>query len=142
MLEREAEHRLVPIRGLRVVAMPAALDAARWIGGRSRTSEPADVTVIRTAPDEAFAVDAVRVEIDDPDAVIEDEPGFVAGWCHWPALSARLEWPLTNDEAAVQQGALAGVPVKLWIADDEDNVIVIAWAAYADDLTARLGWRS
>ena len=142
MLEREAEHRFVPIRGLRVVATPAALDAARWIGGRSRTSEPVDVTVIRTAPDEAFAVDAVRVEIDDPDAVIEDEPGFVAGWCHLPALSARLEWPLTNDEAAVQQGALAGVPVKLWIADDDDNVIVITWAAYADDLTARLGWRS
>lgn len=141
MLALEAEHRFVAIRGLRVVASPDALEAATWLGHRSRSSEPrADVVLIRTAPDEVFAIDAVRVDIDDPDAIVEQEPGFVAAWCHWSDLSSRLEWRLTNDEKVVQQGALAGVPVKLWMADDEDNVIVVAWAASAPELAARLGW--
>ena len=81
-----------------------------------------------------------EVDIDDPDAIVEQEPGFVAAWGHWSDLSSRREWRLTNDEKVVQQGALAGVPVKLWMADDEDNVIVVAWAASAPELAARLGW--
>ena len=41
---------LEPLRGLRVVARPAALDAARWA--------PATRTVLRLAPDDAFAIGA------------------------------------------------------------------------------------
>ena len=44
---------LEPLRGLRVVADPAALDARRWRGDR-------DVTVVRFAPDDAFALGATE----------------------------------------------------------------------------------
>ena len=59
---------LEPVDGLRVVATPAALDAARWSGD--------GVDVLRIAPDEAFAIGATGVEVDDPDAIVEAEAGF------------------------------------------------------------------
>ena len=42
------------LQGLRVVADPAALDAATWRG-------PTEVTVLRLAPDDAFAIGATEV---------------------------------------------------------------------------------
>jgi len=59
---------LESLAGLRVVADAAAIDRARWSGD-------GEVTVLRTAPDEAFAIGATEVEIDDPNAIIEPEPG-------------------------------------------------------------------
>ena len=50
-------------------ATPAALDGARWSATASH--------VLRIAPDEVLAIGATGVEIDDPDAIVEPEPGFV-----------------------------------------------------------------
>jgi len=133
------------LRGLRVVAEPAALDAARWSGERTHTGAPAgEVTVLRFAPDEAFAIGARHVDIDDDHAIIDDEGGFVGAWC-LPAesgdLEAHLEWPLA-DFGALAQGSIAGVPAKLLWPRDQERFLIVTAAAYARELETRLGWRS
>jgi hypothetical protein len=120
---------LEPLRGLRVIAEPAALDAARWHGE--------DVTVLRFAPDDAFAIDADAVEVDDPDAIVEDETGFVGAWLPVEAIAAHVEWPLPRGRPALAQGAIANVPAKVWLPDDGDALLLTA-AAYAVELRERL----
>jgi hypothetical protein len=120
---------LEPLRGLRVVAEPAALDGARWRGS--------DVTVLRFAPDDAFGIDAEDVELHDPDAIIESEVGFVGARVPVSDVLAHIEWPLPVERPSLAQGSIANVPSKLWLADDGDALLVTA-AAYADDLASRL----
>ncbi len=120
------------IRGLRVVADPAALDGARWSGD--------GVTVLRVAPDEALAIGATAVEVDDTEAIVVHETGFAATAVALDALAPHLEWSLPTARPGFAQGSIAGVPAKLWLTDDGATLVV--QAAYADDLTARLGWRS
>jgi hypothetical protein len=126
---------LEPMPGLRVIADPAALDRASWWGDR-------DVTVLRFAPDEALAVGARRVEIDDADAIIEAESGFVGAWLTAEEFEAwvlpRIEWPLPEDRPTVAQGNVAGVPSKLWLRVT-GGALLLAPAAYADELAGRLG---
>jgi hypothetical protein len=133
---------LEPLPGLRVVASPAALDRARWV--------PADAVVIRFAPDEAFAVGASSVALDDPDAIVEPEAGFVGAWVSAEALRqfvlARVEWALPSDRPALAQGTIAGVPGKLWLtrgwdadgAEDADQALLVVQAAYAAEIADRL----
>lgn len=133
---------LEPLHGLRVVATPHALDAARWV--------PADVVVLRFAPDDAFAVGARTVELDDADAIVEPEAGYVGAWFTADALRdevvARIEWALPPERPALAQGMIAGVPAKLWLTrgydaegtDGADHALLIAQAAYADELRDRL----
>jgi hypothetical protein len=116
------------VRGLRVVADRSAVDDARWTGDA--------VTVLRFAPDEAFAIGATAVAIDDPDAIVEDEAGFVAGAVDLDVVSARIEWALPSERPALAQGSIAGVPAKLWLTDEGATLVV--QAAYAADLLARL----
>ena len=115
--------------GVRVVAEPAALDAARWHGD--------DVTVLRFAPDDAFGLGAVGVDVDDPDAIVEDEVGFVGAWLPTKTIAAHVEWPLPADRPALAQGAVANVPAKVWLPADGDALLLTA-AAYADELADRL----
>ena len=121
------------LRGLRVVADPASLDRATW-SGRA-------VTVLRCAPDDAFAIGASSVEIDDEHAIIEDERGFVGGWCSLDEVLPHIEWSPPTERPALTQGSIAGVPAKLWLPDDGDALVLTA-AAYADVLGERLGWRA
>jgi hypothetical protein len=126
---------LEPLHGLRVVADPEALDRASWRGDL-------DVTVIRVAPDEALAVGARSVEIDDPHAIVVDEGGFVGAWLTAEEFEAwvlpHIEWPLPADERpTVAQGSIAGVPAKLWLRAT-GGALLVAQAAYADELTGRL----
>jgi hypothetical protein len=116
------------VRGLRVVAEPSAVDGARWTGDA--------VTVLRFAPDEAFAIGATAVAIDDPDTIVEDEAGFVAGAVDLDVVSAHIEWALPSERPALAQGSIAGVPAKLWLTDEGATLVV--QAAYAADLLARL----
>jgi hypothetical protein len=116
------------VRGLRVVADRSAVDDARWTGDA--------VTVLRFAPDEAFAIGATAVAIDDPDAIVEDEAGFVAGAVDLDVVSAHIEWALPSERPALAQGSIAGVPAKLWLTDEGATLVV--QAAYAADLLARL----
>ena len=142
MLDREPdEHVLRQIVGLRVVADSSALDGAKWSGTRDPMGRDTEtIVVLRIAPDEALGIDARHIELDDPDAVVVTETGFVAGWCNVVGLMAHVEWDLPDEPGSLAQGALAGVPVKVWVADDEDNLLVVTHAAYADELRKRLGW--
>jgi hypothetical protein len=121
---------LEPLRGLRVVADPVALDAARWQGD--------EVTVLRFSPDDAFVIGAEGVEVDDPDAIVESEAGFVGAWLPVSGLLAHLEWPLPVGRPAVAQGSVANVPAKLWLPAEDGDALLLTAAAYADDLTSRL----
>ena len=133
------------IHGWRVVAAGDALDSAAWLGD--------DVVVLRFAPDEAFGLGAGGVEIDDPDAIQEVEHGFVGVWLTSRELHgavAHLEWALPTERPALAQGAIAGIPAKLWLPAADPGIVqldgiealLLTHAAYADDLAERLGWRS
>ena len=116
------------LRGLRVVADPAALDRATW--------HPADVTVLRFAPDDAFGLGATSVDVDDEHAIVEDEPGFVGAWLDRPGIQPHVEWPLPIGGPALAQGSIGGVPAKVWIPGSGDALLLTA-AAYKAELSAR-----
>jgi len=121
-----------PLTGLRVVAQPGALDAATWEGDGT-------VTVLRIAPDEAFAIGATGVEIDDQYAIVEPEPGFSAARFDAAGLAsvlAHVEFRLPAERPALAQGKVAGVPAKLLL--DEDGALLVVQTAYVADLEARL----
>ena len=87
---RDARPMLEALRGLRVVAEPAALDGARWSGDGP--------VVLRSAPDEAFAIDATAVELADGHAIVVEERGWVGVRLDPDELAesvaARLDWVL------------------------------------------------
>lgn len=122
------------VAGLRVIADSAALDGARWDGAK--------VTVLRFAPDDAFAIGAGAVDIDDEHAIIESEVGFVAARLPLDVVERHVEWSLPTVRPAFAQGSVAAVPAKLWIeAGDgghDDEVLLLTAAAYAHDLAERL----
>jgi hypothetical protein len=123
---------LEPLAGLRVVAEAGALDAARWSG-------EGPITLVRIAPDEAFAIGATAVELDDEHAIVESEPGFSAARLDPAAIAsvvAHVEFPLRAARPALVQGKIAGVPAKLLL--DEDGALLVVQTAYAADLEARL----
>ena len=113
---------LEPLRGLRVVADPAAIDGARW----EAATHDESVIVLRFAPD-------------DPDAIIEDERGYVGAWCPFDAIRPQTEWAPPSERPAIAQGSIAGVPAKVWLPDDGE-VLVVATAAHAAGLAERLWW--
>jgi hypothetical protein len=124
--------------GMRVVASAEAIDRAVWHDEGPEEFEP---LVVRLAPDDAFAIGATGVEVDDPNAIVEREVGFVA--LMFPAdefvdvVVPRLEWPVPIERPAFAQGAIAGVPAKLYL-DTTGAAIVLVLASYLDDLLARL----
>lgn len=129
---------LEPIQGIRVVATPAALDAATW--------SPDDL-VWRFAPDEAFGwrrgnpVDTIHV--DDADAIVETERGFSGAYLTPDDVAelqrhAEFAWP--ERRPALVQGKIAGVPVKVWLADVVNGDCLLVATAYTDELADRLGW--
>jgi hypothetical protein len=120
---------LEPLRGLRVIASPEALDGARWSG---------HVTLLRFAPDEVLAIDAITVDIDDSDAIVEHETGFVGARLAPGDLEdvvAHMDWPLPTATGVLAQGKIAGVPAKVLIGEPP---LLVTNAAYADELLSRL----
>lgn len=126
--------------GLHVVASPEAIDGATWRDDGPGPDE-FEPLVLRLAPDDALAVGATDVEIDDPHAIVEREVGYMA--LMFPAdefvdsVVPHLEWPPPTERPAFAQGAIAGVPAKLYI-DSTGAAIVFVLAAYIDDLLSRL----
>lgn len=123
---------LEPVAALRVVASPAALDGARWSGD--------GVDVLRTAPDEALGLGATAVEVDDPDAIVEPEAGFVVALLDdddLRAVAAHIDWEFPTATGELAQGKVAGVPAKIV---GGRPALLITNAAYADELRERLGW--
>ena len=125
------------LRGLRVVADPAALDAARWTG--------VDVLALRLAPDDTLAIGATGVELEDDHAIVEDERGYVGAWCGLAEVARHAEWSLPTVRPALAQGAIAGVPAKVWLpggegGDGADRVFLVVTNAASATLAERLGW--
>jgi len=121
---------LEPLHGIRVVATPAALDGAIWEGER--------LTVLRFAPDDALGLGAAAVTVEDADAIVETEVGFVGGWLPVDEIARHVEWALPLDRPALAQGNVAGVPAKVWLPDRHRNALLIATSAHAHDLAERL----
>jgi len=53
------------------------------------------------------------------------------------AVVPHLEWPPPMERPAFAQGAIAGVPAKLYL-DSTGAAIVLVLASYLDDLLVRL----
>ena len=123
---------LEPLAGLRVVARPGALDAATWEGD-------GPITVLRVAPDEALAIGASGVDVDDEHAIIEPESGFSIARLDAAGIEkvlAHVEFRVPAERPALAQGKFAGVPAKLLL--DEDGALLVVQTAYVADLEARL----
>ena len=121
---------LEPLRGLRVVADAAALDATRWPG--------ADVTVLRFAPDDVFAIGADGVEVDDEHAIVEPEVGFAGVWLPVDGRRAPRRMAAAAGATRPRPGVRRAVPAKVWLPDDGEALLLTA-AAYADELAGRSG---
>lgn len=120
------------ISATRIVALPAALDAVTW---------PGEALALRLAPDEMLVTATVTSDmIDDPYAIVVPDAGFAGAWL--PAEEARkrleytCEWELPRQRPAFAQGAVAGLPVKLWL--EEERVLIMVPAPYAHDLKERM----
>ena len=123
---------LEPLPGWRVVASPAAIDGARWTGD--------GVVVLRSAPDEAFAIGATGVELDDPDAIATAETGVVGARLSRDELDlavAHVDWRLPAAPGVLAQGKIGGVPAKVLTGEP---ALLLTQAAYAHELAVRLGW--
>ncbi len=126
--------------GIRVVASPAAIDGATWHDAGPGPDE-FESLVVRFAPDDAFAIGATGVVIDDPDAIVEQEAGFVA--LMFPVdefidhVVPHIEWPPPTSRPGFAQGSIAGVPAKLYL-DSTGAATVLVLAAYLDELLGRL----
>jgi len=117
----------------RIVAAPAALDAAAW---------PDDAVVLRVAPDEVLVSAAIDpAGVADPHAIVEPETGLCGVWRGYAEATAFLErecdWEVPAQLPAFAQGAVAGLPVKLWLTDDQ--VLFVVPAPFASDFAER--WR-
>jgi hypothetical protein len=122
---------LEPVPSIRVVAAADAIDRARWSGDI--------VDVIRIARDEALGLGATGVQVDDPDAIVEEEAGFAVALLgpEFVMLGAHTDWPIPEEPGTLAQGKIAGVPAKLLIGNP---TLLVVQAAYADELRSRLGW--
>ena len=84
-----------------------------------------------------------RGPVDDPDAIVEPEQWLLRGMPDArrsggaPAAS-EFAWP--ERRPALVQGKIAGVPVKVWLADVANGDCLLVATAYADELADRLGW--
>ena len=119
-----------PLPALRVVASPEVLDDV---------TVPDDHPMLRLASDDLLVIGAASVQVVGEHLVV-DEAGFV-GWWLTPdevmqAVVPHVDWPLPTARPALAQGLVAGVPAKLWLA--EDRALLLCAAAYAHELEERL----
>ena len=118
---------LEPMWGLRIVADPAAIERATF---------PDEAILLRVAPDEVIALRTRTVEIDDPHAIVEEEVGLVGVYGPPDVFLPHIEWQMPRDGSPAQ-GAVAGVPAKVF-RDDDGDIWAVTHGAYAADLMARL----
>ncbi len=115
----------------RIVATPAALDAARW---------PAGHVALRTAPDEVLVTPPLASpQVADEHAIVMADGAFFGGWIA-PALALAVlerecEWEVPHARPAFAQGMVAGLPIKLWL--ESERVLVLVTAPFAQDLAER-----
>ena len=114
-----------PLAGWRVIADPAALDAAPW---------PAGAQVVRISPDDAFVIGGAEPTVPaDAHAIVTPEHGFAG--CTLSAAQVavlderHIEWQLPTARPALAQGQVAGVPAKLVLHADGSAHLLVACAA-------------
>ena len=115
---------------LRVVAAPEALDDLTLADEHA---------ALRLAPDDMLVIGAASAQVVGEHLLV-DEAGFV-GWWLTPDevrehVLPHIDWPLPTSRPALAQGLVAGVPAKLWLA--EDRALLLCSAAYAHELMERL----
>ncbi|MGB1505991.1 MAG: hypothetical protein ACPHIC_04155 [Acidimicrobiales bacterium] len=118
------------VAAVRVVAVPEALDAATW---------PADATEMRLAPDEVLLLDVLDATAPEPHAIVFPDTGWVR-FTLSPDVGAQLfegaaTWPPPS--LGFGQGAIAGIPAKVFVEADCWSVVVPA--GLASDFEDRLG---
>ena len=116
----------------RIVATPAALDAAEW---------PDDTLALRFAPDELLVTPPVaNLALDDPHAIIIADSGYAGVWLPEAEALAFLEraceWELPPQRPAFAQGAVAGIATKLWF--EAGRVLLIVPAPLIADFEERM----
>lgn len=116
----------------RIVATPAALDAASW---------PANARIFRFAPDELLVTPPVdNPGLDDPHAIVIADSSYAGVWLPKVEALAFLEqaceWELPAARPAFAQGSVAGIPTKLWF--EADQVLFIIPAPYIVDFEERM----
>lgn len=125
------------LHGTRFVAAPSALDAlipdldATSVGG----------TALRFALDDLLVIHGGSYMVALGEASIQEkETGFVGWWLTPDELRdyvlEHIDWPLPDQRPALAQGLVAGVPAKLWLA--EDRALLLCNAAYAHELEERI----
>ncbi len=115
----------------RLIATPDALD---------RGSFPPQAVVMRFATDDALVIGEGEIRLDDTHAIIEEERGFAA-LVLTPEEAVRLFerhllWQLPPERPAVAQGALAGIPTRIWL--EEDRVTVLVATPFVHELLERI----
>ena len=123
------------IAATRIVAKPNALEKA---------DIPHSSLSLRFAADELFVTPPLQDEsiilAHDPHAIVIREGGFAGMWLDAAAahdfLQRNCAWELPDGRPAFAQGAVAGIPTKLWL--EEEQVLFIVPAPYAHDFAERL----
>lgn len=133
--------KLKRLNATRIVSTRVALDAAQW---------PADLIVMRTASDEVLLIETLSRPLpkgdmfDDPHAITAPEGNMTGMWLPRAEALAFLaracEWEVPSAASATTpafaQGAIAGVPTKLWL--EAERVLFVVPAPYAHDFEERL----
>ena len=124
------------VHGIRVVASPAALDSAVW---------PANVSVLRFAPDDMFVIGAETLSISSEHAIVAPESGFSGCWLNATELAhaaEHIDWPLpdASERPLLVQGFVAGVPAKLYLTTStgDNAALLLTNTPYAAELWERL----
>ena len=115
----------------RIVAKPEALDKADF--GEAR--------LYRVAPDELYVdADIDDSAINDAYAIITKEASLSGVWLsakdakHF--LAHECAWQLPEARPAFAQGAIAHLPVKLYL--EKERVLIMTFSPFAYDLAKRL----
>ena len=118
-----------PVVATRIAATPAALDALAL---------PAGTVALRIAADDLLVLADVSPAVADADAIVVSDGGWAGAWLDAGVarelLARHADWPLPAEGLA--QGAAAGVPVKVLVADD--RTLVLVPSAFAAELVERL----
>ena len=111
--------------GWRIIAEPAALDAAPW---------PTGSRVVRISPDDVFLIGEAEPTVPlDPHAIIATELGFSAATLTADDVERIalhfIEWQLPAHRPAFAQGQIAGVAAKLVLHADGTALLLVGCAA-------------
>ena len=130
------------LEATRIVASPQAIDD---VLGNANAGSIAGAQAMRTAPDELLLLTSIDPDdfdgIRDEYRVLLDETSLVGRWFDAETAGTLLErlcpWELPGERPGFAQGAVAEIPVKLWL--EEDRVLFVVSNALVVDLEERLG---